>query len=555
MAAATAGGRYSQRGKPLVLAGCFSVAVAVAVEDMQTGPNEVSVVDHTRVEHTRTTAATLPPSPTYQPPPLAHRPVGNTELRVAWTTSALLVTPGIALLTGGVALGWHSPLGVVLIISAALYLAVEAIWVQPRIAFHLPGLELERVALDFAHHRIHSRTHEELAHNLQRALGDGLGVDEAILVLQGMEGQLTFGGDAQDHAAIRTAPQALSFLKRQAGPSTRDQLARLTADERAVAALKLLDELEADIFLSFVQDDQLLGFAVFDFPWKNSEYAEAFLDVISESMTSGLINQHLRKQAGGHEVMSQVFALAQAMQNSLLPSSALVQIEAGQLQGWSEPADQCGGDLWAWHELGDGKTLLFVGDATGHGVSPATLAAAVSGSLAAHACTQRGTLQPGTLLADLNALVRKVGRSHHMMTAFAAVVDAYSFEIHYANAGHNPPLLWRADDEAGLTPLKVAGSMLGSADELVFLQGSQQLNDDDMLFLFTDGIVEAGEPEMPRLGNREFRKTLVECANRTVGVACDHMRERVLRHLGDNRAGDDMTFLALRFSQEFEDTK
>ncbi len=521
---------------------------------MQTGPNEVSVVDHTRVEHARTTAATLPP-PSYQPLPLAARSVGSTELRVAWTTSALLVTPGLALLIGGLALGWQTPLGVVLIVSAALYLIVEAIWVQPRISFHLPGLELERVALDFAHHRIHSRTHEELADNLRRALGDGLGVEEAILVLQGMDGQLTFGGDAQDHAAIRDAPRALSFLKRQAGPSTRDQLAKCTTDERAIAALHLLDQLQADIFLSFAQDEQLLGFAVFDFPWKNSEYAEAFLDVISESMTSGLINQHLRKQAGGREVMSQVFALAQAMQNSLLPSSDLVQLEAGQLQGWSQPADQCGGDLWAWHDLGGGKTLIFVGDATGHGVSPATLAAAVSGSLAAHACAQREALQPGALLADLSALVRKVGRSHHMMTAFAAVIDAYAFEIHYANAGHNPPLLWQANDEAGLTALKVAGSMLGSADELIFNEGSHLLSDDDMLFLFTDGIVEAGEPHMPRLGNREFRKTLVECANRTVGAACEHMRERVSLHLGDNPAGDDMTFLALRFSQELEDTQ
>ncbi len=482
-------------------------------------------------------------------------PIGDTELKISWGISALLVIPGLALLLYGLAAGLGTLKGIFVSQLAVAYLVFEALYLQPRLAFRLPGLELERVALEFARNRMYSRTLAELAGHFQSALLTGLGISESMLVLQGSHGQLSFGADEVDLKAVRSAPRALEYLERHGGLMTRDALAEIQGDDMASAATALLDVLEADIVLSFCQDGQLLGFAAFDYPGKNSDYAEAFLDVVGESMTSGLINQHLRQQAGGHEAMTQVFALAQAMQNSLLPDSQLEEVGSVQLQGWSDPAEQCGGDIWAWHNLGRGKLLLFVGDATGHGVSPATLAAAVSGALAAHATAQGTSLEPGPLLSDLNRLVRKVGLSHHTMSAFAAVFDSHKKVLTFANAGHNPPFLWRGIDDTGLKVIKVAGSMLGSADELEFEQGSRPLMDEDMLFLFSDGIVEAGEPHLPQLGSREFRKILVECAGKSVGDACDHMKSRVMNHLGDVEAGDDMTFVALRFREMSEVTR
>ncbi len=478
----------------------------------------------------------------------------DTEIRVSWPITFLLVLPGLVVLISGLALGLQSAPGVLLCVLGIAYLAIEALYIQPALAFRIPGLELERVALAFAHSRINSRTLAELAKNLQVALRDGLGIENVILILQGTEGQLSFGGDVEDLKIVRSRQKAVSFFRHQGGLLTRETLAGHTGPG-AQDALSLLNDLEADVILSFCQDRQLLGFAVFDFPWKNSDYAEAFLEVVGQSMTSGLINQYLRHQAGGREALAQVFALAQAMQASLLPAPDLVEIDSVQLQGWSEPAEQCGGDIWAWHDLGEGQVLFFVGDATGHGVSPATLAAAVSGSLAAHASVQGRAIEPALLLADLNELVREVGRSHHMMSAFAAVFDPRTCEIRFANAGHNPPLHWRGIDDTGLTPLKVEGSMLGSADELKFKKASKKLRDGDMLFLFSDGIVEAGEPHMPRLGHREFRKVLIECTSLDVPSSCQHMMDRVRQHLGDSDAGDDMTFIVMRFSHHFEETK
>jgi len=478
----------------------------------------------------------------------------DTEIRTSWRVSVLLVLPGLAVMLAGLAMGLQSVVGILLTSLGVAYLVLEALYLQPRFAFRLPGLELERVALKFAHNRIRSRTLAELADNFQTALRDGLGIPDVIIILQGSEGQLSFGGDVTDLKAVRRRPLVVSLLKRHGGLTTRDTLSQDTG-ERAESALSLLNELEADVFLSFSQDRQLLGFAIFNFPWKNSEYAEAFLEVVGESMTSGLISQYLRHQAGGREAMAQVFALAHAMQASLLPAPELVEIDSVQLQGWSEPAEQCGGDLWAWHDLGEGQVLFFVGDVTGHGVSPATLASAVSGALAAHASLEGRRIEPALLLYDLNNLVREVGRKHHTMSAFAAVFNPRACEVRFANAGHNPPLLLRESAGFELTSLRVEGSMLGSADELEFRTVGKKLQNGDMLFLFSDGIVEAGEPHMPRFGFREFRKSLIECASLNVSDACKHIRARVQTHLGDTDAGDDMTFVALHFSDRFEETR
>ncbi len=482
-------------------------------------------------------------------PTKPHQAQTETEVRISWPISFLLLTPGLGIILAGLVVGLSSIFGIMMVVSGVSYLVIEALYMQPQFAFEMPGLELEHVALEFSIQRAKCQSVSELATNLQSTLKEGLGIDNLILILQGEEGQMTFGGSVADLTAVRDAPHALAYLEQHKGVVTRDDLAGLTGDTAARAALGLLDVLEADLFLPFSQDGHLLGFAILDYPWKNSDYAEAFLEIVSENMTSGLIILHLKRQAGGQEAMAQTFALAQAMQNSFLPKTELVQIESVELQGWCDPAEQCGGDVWAWHHLGDGKILLFVGDATGHGVSPATLAASVSGALAAYARVQGQALEPAALLSDLNSMVRKVGRSHHMMTAFACVVDNRRGEIVFANAGHNPPMIWRQSAEGGaFVVLKVPGSMLGSADVLNFKQSTAKLQHNDMVYLFSDGIVEAGEPYLPQLGNREFRNILKECADLSVGDACIHMKQRVLTHLGDMDAGDDMTFLAMRYT-------
>ncbi len=190
----------------------------------------------------------------------------DTEIRTSWRVSVLLVIPGLALILAGLAMGLQSALGVILSFLGVAYLVLEALYLQPRLAFRLPGLELERVALKFAHNRIRSRTLAELADNFQTALREGLGIPDVIIILQGSEGQLSFGGDVTDLKAVRRRPLVVSLLKHHGGLTTRDTLSE-GAGERAESALSLLNELEADVFLSFSQDRQLLGFAIFNFPW------------------------------------------------------------------------------------------------------------------------------------------------------------------------------------------------------------------------------------------------------------------------------------------------
>ena len=92
-----------------------------------------------------------------------------------------------------------------------------------------------------------------------------------------------------------------------------------------------------------------------------------------------------------------------------------------------------------YRKLSAGRMLLVLGDATGHGIHSAMIAATARGAVEALAGVDERLLTPEQVLRAIDHAIRMVGEHNVLMTAFAAVFDSTTGALHYANAGQNFP--------------------------------------------------------------------------------------------------------------------
>lgn len=130
------------------------------------------------------------------------------------------------------------------------------------------------------------------------------------------------------------------------------------------------------------------------------------------------------------------------------------------------------------------------------------------------------------------------------VTCFYCVLDLQNGHLQFANAGHDPPLLWSPAHDR-ITELEGTGFPLGVVEEQEFAQRELQLNAGDILLLYTDGLVNARLPDGSRLGEAPVRAALSQAWAPPEAIV------RALRNLvpepGPKGLDDDILLLALQW--------
>jgi sigma-B regulation protein RsbU (phosphoserine phosphatase) len=152
------------------------------------------------------------------------------------------------------------------------------------------------------------------------------------------------------------------------------------------------------------------------------------------------------------------------------------------------PLRAVGGDYFDFITFpGEGRFILAIGDAIGHGVSAALHRNVVGGAIRAIAEITREKLSPDRTMELVNNVVSRSGASRAGMTLFLAVVDVQSGKLTYSSAGHPAPIILRAR-HTHLLELK--GSELGLVEGALYSSAEWTLEPGDLLLLYTDGISE-----------------------------------------------------------------
>jgi serine phosphatase RsbU (regulator of sigma subunit) len=246
--------------------------------------------------------------------------------------------------------------------------------------------------------------------------------------------------------------------------------------------------------------------------------------------------------------------LARGVQQAMLPPHGLDSHGHFKLVGYCMPASQCGGDWWMYRKLSGDRLLLVLGDATGHGIHSAMIAATARGAVEALAAVDERLLTPDQVLRAIDQAIRMVGEHNVLMTAFAAVFDSQSGALHYANAGQNFPYVIQLGEQRMLAQTSIiaaSGNPLGDRNiQVEIRRGALQLKPGDLFVCFSDGVVERTNKAGKLFGDRRLRGALNGQPMHD-DSALVQLRDRVLATLDSYAEGrqpdDDVTLVLCQF--------
>jgi serine phosphatase RsbU (regulator of sigma subunit) len=244
------------------------------------------------------------------------------------------------------------------------------------------------------------------------------------------------------------------------------------------------------------------------------------------------------------ELVEQELEVARSIQQASLPKEVPT-LEGWQISPFYRPAREVGGDFYDFHFLSEGRVGLVVGDATGKGV-PAALVMSTTLGMLQLAAGALDSSSPGEVLSKVNETLFARIPSNMFVTCFYCILDPESASLSYANAGHDLPYVLRGS--AGeCEELRARGMPLGLMPQMSYEEKEIVLQEGDSALFYTDGLVEAHDPQREMFGFPRLRALIAEHA--VEGSLGEFLMEELYSFVGEGwEQEDDITLLTLHRS-------
>jgi serine phosphatase RsbU (regulator of sigma subunit) len=266
-----------------------------------------------------------------------------------------------------------------------------------------------------------------------------------------------------------------------------------------------------------------------------------------------------REDALARERLMQEMETARQIQARLLPHAEPL-LPGWQITGLSIPSRQVGGDYFDFLQPGPGKLGVAIGDVSGKGMPAALLMSNLQ------ACLKGQILHPAPVsdvVTRVNDLLSESTDPHMFATFFYGEIDGPSGHFVSTNAGHNPPLLVRRDGQVEW--LEAGGLILGMFAGQPYEQVEVDLAPGDVLVLYTDGITEAGAPEIGddeaaalddvdddevMFGEDRLEAVVVRARERSAMGIREAILSAVQEFVADGPQGDDITLVVVKHMED-----
>ncbi len=249
--------------------------------------------------------------------------------------------------------------------------------------------------------------------------------------------------------------------------------------------------------------------------------------------------QTMRKLKHAQQNIKDELQLARNLQQGLLPSSA-PSTPFLKIDHMYHPITEVGGDIYDFISYPPNSLGIFIGDASGHGLSAAFVGTISKMSLYNHAKTE---IPVAELVSRINEdLINNIHTGHYL-TCFWGIFNFEKAVFTYCRAGHPMPIKMSSDGT--ITQLSTPGTFIGILANAPFEEASVVYQPGDRFFIFTDGIYEvesiAGEKEGRMLGYDNFISLLSSCKN----TPFNKLLYEIRRKLGEYRYDDDYTLIVI----------
>ena len=262
---------------------------------------------------------------------------------------------------------------------------------------------------------------------------------------------------------------------------------------------------------------------------------------IATQIGSAIQNARLVRASLEQQRLLQELQLAHDLQMKLLPNPALVQPQAD-VAARVIPAESVGGDFYHLFRLTPSATGVMLGDVSSHGYRAALIMALAMSASAIHA---QSTLDPSLMLrALLESLREELSSTEMFISVFYGVVDTQSGMLTYANTGHPHAFVFRKD--GAVVRLAALDLPLGMTDQPPSAESVPWKSGDDLLVLFTDGIIDARNAAGEHLGEAVILQTLAQHRTKRPSEIVDRVFDVLKAHTGETPLLDDLTLVVLR---------
>ncbi|MBQ2830716.1 MAG: SpoIIE family protein phosphatase [Oscillospiraceae bacterium] len=238
--------------------------------------------------------------------------------------------------------------------------------------------------------------------------------------------------------------------------------------------------------------------------------------------------------------------VATDIQASMLPSifPAFPERSEFDIYATMVPAKEVGGDFYDFFMVDDEHLGIVMADVSGKGVPAALFMVIAKTLIKNHA--QNGE-KPEDVFTNVNNQLCESNDAGMFVTGWMAVLNIRTGELTYANAGHNPPLLRRAD--GGFEYLhSTPGFVLAGLEGMQYTQSNLTLRSGDALYLYTDGVTEATDLNEQLYGEERLQAVLNANADASLSQLLAAVKADVDAFVGEAPQFDDITMLALRFT-------
>lgn len=251
-----------------------------------------------------------------------------------------------------------------------------------------------------------------------------------------------------------------------------------------------------------------------------------------------LIEHFLQKQQ-----MERAMKIAREIQRSLLPEGS-PSVEGFDIAGFAKPADETGGDAYDFFPLGDGRWMILVADASGHGIGPALVIAETRSMIRALCAGAECNL--ASVLDTVNRLLCEDLQESRFVTCMLGVLDPDASTLTYASAGHGP-LIFGNCTSGAFEKLPATALPLGIMPESEYTRlETRLLKPGDIALIITDGFFEAVNAAGEEFGIDRIIDLLRRRGNLPAERMIAALHESVAEFTAGQPQADDLTAIAIR---------
>ncbi len=295
------------------------------------------------------------------------------------------------------------------------------------------------------------------------------------------------------------------------------------------------------------------GYPIFDEDGNLIQMIEYSLDITERKKMEGRLKEAadtIRKQ---WELLEKELNAGNDIQMSMLrtdfpepPKCQTVSLFAS-----LEPAKEVGGDFYDFFFIDEHRLCINVGDVSDKGV-PAALFMALTKALIKSRASEDPS--PASIVSHVNNEVSSQNEQNMFITAFVSILDVRTGELSFTNAGHNPPYI-KTRDGATKRLAKRHGPVIGAMPKMTYGEEKVQLNENDYLFLYTDGVTEAMNSKKQLFSEKRLAKLLKDETFDSPHSIIDTVLADIKNFVAGADQSDDITVLTMKYLKSSKEVK